>query len=231
MAAHNMYSYSDKQWNPFVGCEFKCGYCHNSFQAQLKRYGKKNCQDCYHFKPHTHPKRFNDQLPRTKYLQFIFTCANGDISFCQTDYLTQIVARITKEKVKNFLIQSKNPATFNRITFPENVILGTTLETNRDSLYEGVSAAPKPIRRYKDFLTVKHPLKMVTIEPVIDFDLPIMLEWMQNIKPVMIWLGYDSKKSYLPEPELAKVKELYWKLGTSGFTVMLKTIREAKKQQ
>ena len=75
---------------------------------------------------------------------------------------------------------------------------------------------------------MKHPLKMVTIEPVIDFDLEVMLEWITDINPCMVWLGYDSKKCHLPEPELEKVRELHWELSKAGFVVMLKTIREAR---
>ena len=74
---------------------------------------------------------------------------------------------------------------------------------------------------------MKHPLKIVTVEPVIDFDLHVMVDWMEDINPCMTWLGYDSKKNYLPEPELDKVKTLYWEIGRRGFTVILKTIRKA----
>jgi protein gp37 len=226
MAKHkNMYELSVKQWNPFKGCKFDCTYCESSFKRQAKRQ-KHNCMDCYEYEPHTHPERLTQSLPRTKYMQFIFTCASGDIAFCPTGYLEQILDRIKKYPDKNFLIQSKKPSTFNRVSFPDNVILGTTIETNRDSLYEGVAKAPLPSQRYKDFVKVNHPLKMVTIEPVIDFDVDVMLKWMKDINPCMIWLGYDSGKNNLPEPELEKVKELHWELNRAGFVVLLKNIRE-----
>lgn len=224
----NMYQLSTKQWNPFAGCKHNCTYCGSSFQAQLKRYAKKNCQECYKFKPHAHPERLDQSLPKTKFMQFIFTCANGDIAFCPTPYLEQITDRIRNESNKTFLIQSKNPKTFNRIEFPPNVILGTTIETNRDDIYKGIATAPPPSQRYKDFLSVNHPLKMVTIEPVIDFDMDVMLKWVKDINPCMVWLGYDSKNNHLPEPALEKVKQLHWELSKAGFVVMLKTVREAR---
>jgi len=224
----NMYKLSVKQWNPFAGCKHNCIYCVPSFKAQLKRYGKKNCQDCYKFVPHTHPERLANNLPRTHYMQFIFTCANGDITFCPTDYLARIITTIKSKPDRTFLIQSKNPKTFNRVSFPNNVILGTTIETNRDALCKAIAKAPPPSQRYEEFLNVKHPLKMVTIEPVMDFDLDVMVDWMRNIKPCMIWLGYDSKKCHLPEPELKKVRELHWQLSSAGFVVILKKIREAR---
>ncbi len=214
-----MYELSAKQWNPFAGCKHKCVYCVPSFQAQVKRYAKKNCQACYKFVPHEHPNRLADSLPKTRYMQFIFTCANGDIAFCSTDYLNRIITTIKGRPHRTFLIQSKNPKTFNRVSFPDNVILGTTIETNRDKLCKAIATAPPPSQRYRDFRKVKHPLKMVTIEPVMDFDLEVMLKWMQDIKPVMIWLGYDSKKCHLLEPELEKVRELHWQLSRAGFVV------------
>ena len=68
---------------------------------------------------------------------------------------------------------------------------------------------------------------MVTIEPVMDFDLNVMIDWVESINPCMVWLGYDSGKNKLPEPELEKVKSLHWQLSKKGFVVVLKTIRKA----
>jgi hypothetical protein len=113
-------------------------------------------------------------------MQFIFTCSSGDIAFCPTEYLERIITRIRSEPDRTFLVQSKDPCTFNKVILPKNVILGTTLETNKDELCEGISKAPNPSQRYKDFFRVNHPLKMVTIEPVIDFDLDVMIDWVEN---------------------------------------------------
>ena len=223
----NMYKLSVKQWNPYVGCLHNCIYCEASFQAQLKRWAKKSCSNCYKFIPHAHPERLNRRLPRTGFMQFIFTCSNGDVAFCPTDYFDKILDMIRFHEDKWFLIQSKNPATFNRTVLPMNVIVGTTIETNRDDLYDGISDAPLPSQRYRDFLQVDHPYKMVTCEPVIDFDVDTMIKWIGSINPVMIWLGYDSKKNCLPEPELRKVQILHWTLSRQGFVVILKTMRKA----
>ena len=224
---NNMYKLSVKQWNPFVGCRHECTYCQSSFQRQLKRWAKKKDCECYEFIPHAHCERLNQSLPNTRYMQFIFTCSSGDIVFCSTEYLERIITKIRSKPDRTFLLQSKDPSTFNRIAFPRNVILGTTLETNRDELCEGISKTPKPSQRYKDFLRVNHPLKMVTIEPVIDFDQDVVIDWVESINPCMVWLGYDSGRNELPEPELEKVKSLHWELAKRGFVVILKTIRKA----
>jgi len=197
------------------------------FCGVLVLWAKNHCERCYRFIPHEHPERLVQPLPETRPGQFIFTCSNGDIAFCPTEYLEKIVNRMRHDAVKTFLLQSKNPQTFDRITFPDNVILGTTIETNRDDGYEKISKAPVPSQRYQDLLNVRHRTKMVTIEPVLDFDVNTMIHWLEDINPCLIWLGYDSRKNNLPEPPLAKVKTLYWELGRRGFTVVLKTIRKA----
>jgi hypothetical protein len=82
--------------------------------------------------------------------------------------MQRILERIRQLPDRTFLIQSKNPSIFNDYRFPGNVLLGTTIETNRDDLYEGISSAPLPSQRYQTMLKLKHPRKIVTVEPVLD---------------------------------------------------------------
>ena len=226
MAQKNMYADSVKQWSPFKGCEFDCLYCRPSFQGQAKRQ-KKNCMSCYRYEPHEHPKRLAEYLPPTPAGKFIFTCSSADIHFCSIEYFNKILERIASKPDRTFLLQSKDPKTFERVTFTDNVILGTTLETNRDELYHqtGMSKAPPPSQRFKDFLKIKHRRKQVTIEPVMDFDLDIMVSWMRRLKPVMVWIGYDSKNNKLPEPTFAVVRKLVDSIAQLGVKVTCKTIR------
>jgi hypothetical protein len=175
---------------------------------------------CYNFEPHTHPKRLNNSLPRTNEDQFIFTCSNADVSFCPTEYLNSILERIKEQPHKRFLLQSKNPMTFNRLQFPQNVLLGITLETNRDEYV--FSRAPKYSQRYRDFKEINHPHKMVTIEPILDFDIDEFVQWIKDINPELVWMGYDSGKNGLPEPSVEKFNELYERLKQSGYKVVLK---------
>ena len=227
MAQYNMYKLSAKQWNPFVGCKFSCVYCKPSFQAQLKRWAKGKCENCYNYVPHAHPERLDAPLPRTGHMQFIFTLADSDPAFCPTDYLSVIAGRMKRESGKMFLLQSKDPSTFARVEWPVNCILGTTVETNRSELYknERISSAPLPAKRVEDLAKLDHPLKMLTMEPIMDFDTEHMVAYAEAVRPCMVWLGYDSKKCGLPEPSLEKFKELYWELGKRGFVVILKIVR------
>jgi len=223
----NMYSMSVQQWSPWVGCEFACEYCKKSFQAVEKRQ-KGRCQQCYDYKPHEHPKRLAQPLKKTGFCEFIFTCDKGDVSSCSDEYVQRIVDRMKKEPDKTFLLQSKNPATFGRAQWPRNVVLGTTIETNRDDLCSAISKAPPPSQRMKDFLEIVHPFKQITIEPVMKFDLEIMVNWIAQTKPRLVWLGYDSKDCGLPAPSLDEVQELHWRLGLLHIPVVLKSIPAEK---
>ena len=225
----NMYMASVKQWNPFMGCKFDCKPCETSFKRQAKRQ-KQNCMKCYNFTPHTHPDRLNSYLPRTMAGEFIFTFASGDVSFCPTPFLKMVLKVIENKADRTFLIQSKNPKTFERVEFPENVVLGITLETNKDDIYEGMSKAPLPSQRVEDFVRIDHSRKMVTVEPVLEFDLDVLEGWVKKIDPFLVWIGYDSSKKGhgYPEPKLSKVMQLKDRLENAGMQVKLKTIREAR---
>ena len=227
MQKTNMYGDSVKQWNVFVGCLYSCTYCEKSFKAQMKRQ-KHNCEECYHYIPHFHPERLYQSLPRTKGDEFIWACSSADITFAKKIWIEMILKRIEEMPDRTFLFQSKNPECFNQYNFRflENVILDTTIETNRDKGYREISNAPLPSKRYHDFLKVEHHTKFLTIEPALDFDLEVMVEWVKNINPARVYIGYDSKNCKLPEPSLGKTKKLIKELNK--FTIVKpKLMREA----
>jgi len=159
-------------------------------------------------------------------MEYIWTCGSGDIAFCSTNYMNKVIDRIKQEPDKMFHIQSKNPKVFDKYKWPKNVALGVTIETDDDDLYQkhNISKAPLPSVRYKDFLNVKHKHKMFCIEPIIDFG-EDLIKWIEDIDPVLVWLGYDSKNIGLPEPSKTKFWKLYEDLGKLHIPVIVKTIR------
>ena len=50
--------------------------------------------------------------------------------------------------------------------------------------------------------------KMVSIEPIIDFDTELMVDWIAQIKPDFVSIGADSGDNHLPEPSWPKVQSL-----------------------
>jgi DNA repair photolyase len=221
--------YADAQtWNPFKGCRFHCVYCGPSFQRQSKRQ-KHLCDKCYKYVPHCHEERLKG-IPSAS---IIFVSGNADISFCPPRFTRRIIEAVAKHKPRNaqktFYFQSKRPEYFDQFLslFPANVILLTTLETNIDKGYKAVSKAPPPTRRYRQFKKLKYPRKVVTIEPVMDFDEAVFPQWIVDLEPEYVWLGLNSKPEALelPEPSPQKLRKLVKVLVRAGIEIRGKELR------
>jgi len=205
---------------------------------------KHACIDCYNYNPHPHWERFEKKPPRTEGREFLFLCDFGDVSFASGGFMLALIGYCLNYYDRTFLIQSKQPSCFHKYIFTSNVILGTTIETNRDEIVKPITKAPVPSKRYRDMLKLRHPRKIVTIEPILDFDLYILTSWIEDITPECVYVGYDShpEVNKLPEPPLSKVKQLVqslaWKLdglnvddeiqsGVQIGRIRLKEIRKA----
>ena len=232
-----MYEIAGKRiptWNPFVGCKHECVFCYGP--GVYKRFSK--CEKCKNFVPHFHKERLKQKF---KPGETWFVCSMGDISFASFDQFADILEVISNYPETTFYIQSKNPAYFveylevhGSITHPNevNVVLGTTIETNYINLYrtKGISKAPSPLDRLTAMLKLDHPRKYVSIEPEIDFAVSAMTEWIEQIDPEFVYIGYDNHKNFetldIPEPTVEDTEQLIE--GLSKFTeVRRKTIRRA----
>jgi hypothetical protein len=215
-------------WNFFKGCYFDCNYCEPTFKRQAKRQ-KNNCMSCYAYKPHVHPER----IPKIPNKPIIFAAGNADICFNSDDSLMfDAIDAIKNHKStmeKIFYFQSRVPSYFEKFisAFPSNVILITTIETNRDEGYQFVSKCPKPSKRYEEFRKLDYPRKVVTIEPMIDFDVDVFAGWIININPEYVWIGFNSKPKsvYLNEPSEYKVREFIAILLEHGIKIKGKDLR------
>lgn len=226
MATH-MYAKA-QTWNPFKGCRFDCSYCRPSFQQQAKRQ-KHRCPLCYGYVPHEHPERLS-HIPNA---EVVFVCGNGDISFADAGYTRRIIAGIRNHAARKpettYYLQSKQPEYFGQFIgdLPRNVVLVTTLETNRDEGYSLISLAPPPSTRYAQFRGLAHPRKVVTIEPVLDFDIEVFARWLIELHPEYVWLGYNSRQAQvqLPEPCPEKLELFVERLTQAGVAVLGKDLR------
>jgi hypothetical protein len=214
-----------KSWNPFKGCGFDCAYCGPSFKRQAKRQ-KQLCEKCYTFEPHEHPER----LARIPAAEIVFACGNGDISFADPAYVRRIIEAMRgKGGGKTFYLQTKRPESLKQFLglLPDTVILVATLETNRDDGYDKVSKAPPPSVRFWQFLGLDWPRKVVTAEPLMDFDVGPFADWIIRINPEYVWLGMNSRPAEvrLPEPTPEKLRGFTDILLGHGIPVRGKDLR------
>lgn len=234
----NMYP-DTKTYNPAVGCRYGCVYCEKSFKRQLRRVAAQiGCPDCYDYTPHYHPERLKTcKIPSSP---IVFVYGTGDISFYTPGFVIETLNIIDAHRPrmeKTYYFQSKAPSVFNRYLrwLQENsdkVILLTTLETNRDEGYREISNAPFPSIRFHDFYELDYPRKVLTIEPVLDFDLDefveMVLELHEQGSLEYVWFGFDSKRCGLPEPSMEKAQRFVDILHDHGIEVRGKSLRGVK---
>ena len=187
----NMYSFVTHTWNPIKGkCSHDCSYCYMKVFPQ---------------KPIRLTDDVDDNLGSGKY---IFVGSSTDMWNKEVpDYwIDSVLERCRTFPQNTYLFQSKNPLRFHDwITeFPVHTILATTIETNRDTPQ---SIAPSPYAR-QGALVELAMAKTVTIEPIMDFDLPELVQMIKDIQPEFVSIGADSKGHHLPEPSSEKVKQL-----------------------
>ena len=195
----NMYPWVTHTWNPLAGkCQHDCHYCYmkRSFLGNLKKYkGEVRLTE----------EELDTDLGSGK---TIFVGSATDIfgEWVPENAIKNILSYCRKFP-NNYLFQSKNPSRFAEFLelLPKNSIIGTTLETNREY---NISQAPQPPQRYQDFLSIDYPRKMVSIEPILDFDLRKFFMWIKTINPEFVSIGADSKYNNLPEPTPEKIEEL-----------------------
>ena len=200
------------------GCSHFCSYC--AFRTSLRR---SSCVKCRSFEIHTHVEVLKRNPPRTKDNEFLTVGLTGDISFASDEVIRLIIAYCAQWSDRTFLLQSKNPARFietdgtgtQKFYFPSNVILGCTLETNYSLipsasaegeyvLYNTISKAPDPVLRVEAMEKIRDNRKIVTIEPVLNFDPETLKYMIEAINPMAVYIGYDSGGHKLPESPLQK---------------------------
>lgn len=200
-SSSNMYKFIDATWNTVKGeCPHNCAYCY------MKRWGEQK------------PVRFDEKELKTDLGtgNFIFVGSSCDM-FAEKIPSKWIYKTLDHSCIYNniYLFQSKNPRRFcdMQIYFPENVILGTTIESNLR--YKEMGDAPSAAYRVAalQYLQANGFKTMITIEPVMDFDIEDMVFLIKKCQPSWVNIGANTNtKIKLPEPSPEKITKLIEKL-------------------
>jgi DNA repair photolyase len=194
-----MYEFVTHTWNPVKGkCWHDCAYCY------MKRWGEQK------------PLRLDEAELRTDLGEgnFIFVGSSCDL-FAQ-DVPDEWIRRVADKTLEGsrgnkYLWQTKNPLRFTELcdsglSFPPASLFCATAETNRH-YPEIMRDAPPPLERI-EYLRMFLCDCVITIEPILDFDMDEFAREIRNTDPVRVNIGADSGGNHLPEPPAEKVREL-----------------------
>ena len=208
----NMYDFVTHTWNPISGvCFHNCSYCY------MKPISKES-------EPTLKEHIFNDKFVKNSFI-FIGSSTDMFAENVPSEWITRVLDHCKDEieagRGKAFLLQTKNPQRFFEFTnhpiIKKRCVLATTIESNLD-YPEIMNNAPKMEERVKamEKLSKQGFTTMVTAEPLMDFDLEQMVEYMERCSPKRINIGRNTSKTVtIPEPTKEKVQELYERLKSS----------------
>lgn len=191
----NMYPFVTHTWNPINGeCSHKCEYCYMKV-----------------FK--THPLHLSEKFLQDDLGQGNFIFVGSSTDMFANDVPKEWIHKVLKhckEYPKNiYLFQSKDTLNMYSLVgldvFPVKTVWGTTIETNRDYKISNAPSVEKRIEYLSKGILFE---RMITIEPIMDFDLDELVNLIKKAKPKWVNIGADSKNHHLPEPQKEKVEAL-----------------------
>lgn len=196
-------------------CPHKCKYCY----VQTNPHG---VHPRYKGEPRLIESELNVNygMPKTIFIEHM-----QDLFANKLSWQIKILNHCLEYPENKYVFQTKNPRGVQIYdAIPKGSLFGTTIETNRDTLTTGISQAPIPYDRYVGMTKLRgfFPI-FVTIEPIMDFDMDILLKWMLDLKPNFINIGADSKGCNLPEPHPDKIKVLICRLEQNNIKVNFKS--------
>jgi len=212
-----MYGFVSRTSNPWKFCDFQCVYCYGRLYGQDKVL-------------EIHASQLRRRFKAT---DCVMIPSLGD-PYCKS--APKNINEILLKEIRNsppstkFLVQTKNPLGFFGTRFPSNVILGCTIESNRN--YPRISKAPLQSERIKLMKKLCHEVSndiLITAEPILDFDHQPFLNAILSIGPWLFAVGYKNHfpELKLPEPRLKKTLTLIDKLKENGVKVFKKELRRA----
>jgi len=212
----NMYNFVDDTANPLSGkCSNQCSYCYvNKLKKIYPAINKK------------YSGALGINLKGIKklkgYNKYIFVCSMNDLfaDNVPSEMISMVFDSCNDHN--RYLFQTKNPIRIYEFSgrLRNNLEFCITIETNR--YYEDVMGNCKtPYRRFNDLEIInKHTpdSPIITIEPIMDFDLDVFVELLKSANPKQINIGADSGHNNLPEPTKEKTLALISEL--ENFTVV-----------
>jgi DNA repair photolyase len=171
------------------------------------------------------PVRFDEKELKTDLGtgNFIFVGSSCDM-FAENipdEWIKKTLKHMEKFDSK-YLLQTKNPTRvldfIDACVITDKCVICTTIESNRD-LLEIKRNSPDVFKRAMAMNELSQIIDTyVTIEPIMDFDMDIMVKLIKECEPLQVNIGADSGRNNLPEPSKEKVLQLVSEL--EKFTII-----------
>jgi len=212
----NMYSFIDYTWNPLGGqCPHRCSYCSTKKFLRSPIISEKYSGDI---------RIIKSELINLKSNKKIFVCSQNDLfaSSVPHQIIIDILLHCRKYPENTYLFQSKNPYRFLYYEFPDNSILCTTIESNRNVDNYNVPTMIKRAVAIRDLFEYPYYKTMITIEPIMEFDLKEMVELIDIARPDIIHIGAVTGNNKIQEPSAEKICKLIEILSGYNLQLILK---------
>ncbi len=195
-AQGNMYEWVDATWNPIQGpCPHACSYCYGRRIWAMQGLKKMVLKEGY----------FRDDLGSgARY----FVGSTTDMWLADKCWIHRVLDYLKAFPGNVYHLQSKDPSKMIGWIFPKDTTAGTTIETDDAELCRQHSQAPYPGERVAALVYLKKYMgvkTMVSIEPVMEFNLPRLVNFIRIVEPEFVSIGADSKGHHLPEPSTLKL--------------------------
>ena len=207
-------------WNPVTGCRHDCSYCYardiaNRFFAQ--GFEPTIIPERLHAPSNTQQKdlsSFDDPVDRLGWRN-VFVCSMADLfgNWVPEEWINAVLNVIRDNPQWNFLMLTKFPIRMSQFEYPDNVWLGTTVDSQ-----SMVARAEKAFKRLHDsgfdgitWLSCEPMMERLTIEYLCLFDWVVM--------------GGSSRSAKTPEykPPFDDTVHLYQQAKVLGLPVYFKT--------
>jgi DNA repair photolyase len=190
----NMYPWITHTWNPVRGkCPHDCIYCY----MKGKPIGDLRFVE----------KEMQTNLGTGKKI-FVGSSTDMFADDVPMEWIAEVLRKCRNSPDNWYFFQTKNPIRLLHFPFAfpqDDVMIGVTIESNRDYEYSKAPKIEDRIYGLEELSKYFFPI-MVSIEPILDFDLVPFIGILNAIKPVFISIGADSKNHHLQEPSSDKLR-------------------------
>jgi len=207
-----MFKVVKSTWNVGKGCTHLCSYCNvwKVFVPKLQRNPlTRRYRDGFAV------RLFRDRLRNPDYkksgvgLVFIWYMGDWMCEAVPDEWIFAILEVVRRDPDTEFLSCTKNPMRYLDFEehFPENLWLGTTIESNRP-MADRFTKAPPVRERYRAMRRIDWEKKFLSIEPKMDCDPQTLAKWAGDMGIRIVEVGADNYGNNLPEPAGWKVDRL-----------------------